>query len=96
VLTLLLAKDSTAVKTVRDGCLPVHQAAYCSGLDVLKCLIKAYPESISMLDDDGGSLLHCICSDRLSDVSDVKAKIQFLCEQCPALMHMKDNNGRTP
>jgi ankyrin repeat protein len=96
VLILLLAKDSTAVKTVRNGCLPVHQAANHSELDVLKYLIKAYPESISMLEDDGGNLLHEVVRDRFSDVSDVKAKIQFLCEQCPALMHMKDENGFTP
>jgi ankyrin repeat protein len=96
VLTLLLAKDSAAVKTVRNGCLPVHQAANHSGLDVLKYLIKAYPESISMLKGDGENLLHAVVNDRFSDVPDVKAKIQYLCEQCPALMHMKDNNGRTP
>jgi hypothetical protein len=48
-----------------------------------------------MLDDDGGSLLHRAVIDDASDIADVKAKVQYICDECPALIHLKDNYGNT-
>jgi hypothetical protein len=96
VLSLFLSKDGTAVKAVRNGSLPIHLSASNSCLDVLRFLHKAYPESISMLNEDGKSLLHQVANDYNSNFDDVNAKAQYLCEQCPALIHLKDNEGNTP
>jgi ankyrin repeat protein len=104
VLLLFLSKNGAGVKVVNDGDLPIHCAALNSCLEVVKFLYKAYPESISMLSDDESSLLHlAICdltsllyfSDDTSDIADVIAKVQYICDQCPALIHLKDNRGAT-
>jgi hypothetical protein len=93
VLSLFLTEDSTGVKAVKDGCLPIYYAAGCSCLEVVKFLHKAYPESISMLGTEGRSLLHEAASDMIGDVADVTAKVKYICDQCPALIHL---NGDTP
>jgi ankyrin repeat protein len=96
VLSLLLSKNGTGLKVVnydRDGDLPIHDAAAHSCLEVVKFLHKAYPESISMMGNYGSSLLHLAVFDNSSDPADVIAKVQYLCEQCPALIHLKDNRG---
>jgi ankyrin repeat protein len=95
VLSLLLTKDSTAVKVINRGNLPIHCAACYSCLDLVKFLLKAYPESISMLGMEVRSLLHLAVSDEISDIAEVKAKVQYLCDQCPALIHLKDIDGDT-
>jgi hypothetical protein len=95
VLSLLLSKDSTAVKVINRGNLPIHLAARYSCLDVVKFLLKAYPESISMLGMGAKSLLHLAVSDDINDIAEVKAKVQYLCDQCPALIHLKDIDGDT-
>jgi hypothetical protein len=64
-------------------------------LDVVKFLLKAYPESISMLGMGAKSLLHLAVSDDTNDIAEVKAKVQYLCDQCPALIHLKDTKGST-
>jgi hypothetical protein len=97
VLSLFLTTGSTGVKAVRDdGVLPIDWAARKSCLDVLKLLHKAWPESISMLGTSGRSLLHRAITDSTSDIEDVEAKVQYMCDQCPALIHLKDSNGYTP
>jgi ankyrin repeat protein len=96
VLTLLLSKDAQAVKVIRDGNLPVHVAAKHSCLEVLKFLLKAYPQSISMLGHNGNSLLHQVAYDRVSDPSVVTAKMQYLSNQFPALLRLKDGQGCIP
>jgi hypothetical protein len=96
VLSLFHTKDSTGVRTVRDRCLPIDYAASSSCVEVLKFLHKVYPESISMLNDRSGkNLLHKIISDDTSDIEDVKAKVQYVCAQCPALIALTDNDGFT-
>jgi ankyrin repeat protein len=95
VLSLLLSKNGTGVKVVNDeGDLPIHCAALHSCLEVVKFLHKAYPESISMLDEDERSLLHLAAYGDISDIA--IGKVQYLCDQCPALMHLKDDQGMTP
>jgi ankyrin repeat protein len=96
VLSLLLTHDSTAVKSVGNGYLPIHLAALNSCLDVLKFLHKLYPESISMLDEEGQSLLHLATLDNDSNCAAANIKVQYLCDQCPALIYLKDNDGYTP
>jgi ankyrin repeat protein len=95
VLSLLLSKNGTGVKVVNDdGDLPIHCAAHRSCLEVVKFLHKAYPESISML-SYGSSLLHSAACDTISNTPDVIAKVQYLCDKCPALIHLKDDLGET-
>jgi hypothetical protein len=81
VLSLLLSKNGTGVKIKIDGSLPIHFAAFNSCLEVVKFLHKAYPESISMLDDDEKSLLHLAAFDNTTDIADVISKVQYLCDQ---------------
>jgi hypothetical protein len=98
VLSLFLTKDSTGVRANRDDgcCLPIHWAAEKSCLDVMKFLHNAYPESISILENSGRSLLHQAVTDGTSDIADVKLKVQYVCDQCPALLYREDSNGYTP
>jgi hypothetical protein len=75
--------------------LPIHWAADRSCVDVVKFLHKAWPESMSMLDGEKNSLLHGAIIDEISDIADVIAKVKYLCDQCPALIHLKDKEGDT-
>jgi hypothetical protein len=93
VLNLFLSKDSNGVKAIYEGLLPIHWAACYSCLNVMKFLHKAYPESIALLGSNARSLLHMAAFDENSDVADVK--VQYLCDQCPALIHLKDGEGDT-
>jgi hypothetical protein len=95
VLSLFLSKNGTGIKVVNDGDLPIHCGANRSCLEVVKFLHKAYPESISMLGDNECSLLHFAACDNTSDIADVIGKVQYLCDQCPALIHLKDIGGNT-
>jgi ankyrin repeat protein len=93
VLSLFIAKNSTGVRVVRFGYLPIHYEAMYSSLDVLKLFQKAYPESLSMLGDDGNSSLHRVFHSLSNDIT---KKVQYLCDQCPAFIHQKNVNGHTP
>jgi hypothetical protein len=94
VLSLFLTKSGTGFKVVNNGSLPIHIAALHSCLEVVKFLHRAYPESISMLSNCGRSLLRLAVCDFTSDI-DVIAKVQYICDQCPALIHLKDDEGST-
>jgi ankyrin repeat protein len=97
VLSLLLTKDGTGVKAIdEDGYLPIHVAAEYSCVDVVKFLHKAWPESISMLAGNDNSLLHLAVMNDTSDIADVIAKVRYICDQCPALLHLKNSDGNTP
>jgi hypothetical protein len=95
VLSLFLSKNSNGVKVFQNRDLPIHNSAAHSCLEVLKFLHKAYPESISTLGDDEWSLLHVAACDDTSDIADVLGKMQYICDQCPALIHLKDGQGNT-
>jgi ankyrin repeat protein len=95
ILSLFLTKNSTGVKVDSYGRLPIHSAAFHSCLEVVKFLHKAYPESISMLGDGERSLLHLAAFDYTSDIADMTGKMQYICDQCPALIHLKDSQGIT-
>jgi hypothetical protein len=96
VLSLFIAKNSTGVRVVRSGCLPIHYAAMYSSLDVMKLLQRAYPESLSMLVDNGDTLLHRVFYGYTKDITNMRDKVQYLCDQCPAFIHQKNDNGYTP
>lgn len=83
------------MRVVVDGSLPIYVAALCSYLDVLKYLHKAYLESISTSDSNGRNLLHIAALDDTSDLVEVKAKVQYLCDHCPALILLRDNEFNT-
>jgi hypothetical protein len=100
VLTLFHIKNSEGIKSVGNGWLPIHYAALHSSSDVLKFLLNAYPESLTMVADQGSSatgftLLH-LAMENKSDATDVKAMVEYLCNSCPALIHMKCSQGYTP
>jgi hypothetical protein len=95
ILSLMLRKDSTALKAINEENLPIHNAAIFSCLDVVKFLLEAYPESISMLGYKARSLLHLAATDQTNDIAVMKAKVQYLCDQCPALIHLNDIDGDT-
>jgi hypothetical protein len=94
VLTFFLTKNGDGIRSLStDGNLPIHYAASYSTVDMLIFLHKAYPESISILvPNDKFNLLHFAIDKEV----DIIAKLEYLCEQCPQLTHMKDNYGETP
>jgi hypothetical protein len=96
VLSLFLSKDSTLVADVYEGSLPIHVAACHSCLDVLKFLHKARPELISALAEDGENSLHLALIGKSPDLAEANLKVQYLCEQCPALINVKSNLGISP
>jgi hypothetical protein len=100
VLSLFLKEDSNAVKTFRNGDLPIHVAAFNSTSDVVTLLHNAYPESISLLDSNQRSLLHAAVTNQTLDVNrdivDVIAMVRYLYGQFPPLIHLKDYRGETP
>jgi ankyrin repeat protein len=95
VLSLLVSKNGIGVKVVNNGNLPIHFAAANSCLEVVKFLHKVYPESISMLSACDFSLLHRAACGNTSDIADMIGKVQYLCDQCPALIHLKNSQGDT-
>jgi ankyrin repeat protein len=96
VLSLFLINNSDVLKSIDfQERLPIHHAASHSCLEVLKFLHKAYPESITAVDCKEKSLLHLATADQFSDDDDVKNKVQYLCDQVPAMIHLKDHKGYT-
>jgi ankyrin repeat protein len=101
VLTLFLSKNSEGNKSFLHGRLPIHYAAAESSLDVIKFLINTYPESVTMvttgqdMDSEGDTLLH-LAVRNVSDVTEVIAIVEYLCNLCPALIHIKNSEGDTP
>jgi hypothetical protein len=102
VLSLFIGKNINGIKRFSlNGCLPIHHAAVYSSLDVLKFLVKAYPESLSMVieheneAEEGRNLLH-LAQISLPHVADSKTIVEYLCNLCPALIHMKCAQGLTP
>jgi ankyrin repeat protein len=95
ILSLFLTKSGTGFKVFINGSLPIHIAALHSCLEVVKFVHRAYPESISMLSNLGRSLLHLAACNYISHAADMTGKVQYLCDQCPALIHLKDDQGMT-
>jgi ankyrin repeat protein len=99
VLSLLITKyNEGAELRVRDvkGHLPVHTAAMRSKLDVVKYLLQADPESANdLITSTHLNLLHCALAS-LGDTATKIAKIQYLCDQYPELLHMRSRQGFTP
>jgi ankyrin repeat protein len=103
VLTLFLRKSSKGIKSRYKGALPVHFAALSSSLDIIKFLLKVYPESLTMvttvttgqdMDSAGSTLLHLALDNK--SFTNVNAIVEYLCNLCPALIHMKCDQGYTP
>jgi len=103
VLSLFLRKNKEGIKSFDDqGYLPIHYAAEHSCLKMIKFLLEIYPESLTMVisgeentANEGCNLLHQACQNK-SNIADAKAIVEYLCELCPALVHMKSNEGDTP
>jgi hypothetical protein len=82
VISLLLIKDSTVIRAVNEGYLPIHMAARNSCLDVVKLVLRAYPESVSMRNSEECNSLH-LAAKRFStagrDIMMVESIIMYLC-----------------
>jgi hypothetical protein len=52
---------------------------------------QGIPRIFSMLGAREGNLLHLAARDNTSDMADVTAKVQYICDQCPAVIHLRDN-----
>jgi hypothetical protein len=103
VLTLFLRKNSEGIKCVYKGWLPIHAGAN-SSLDMIKFLIRVYPESLTMVITsenivwEGYTFLHLVgkAFNEAFNVTDGNAIVEYLCNLCPALIHMKTSQGKTP
>jgi ankyrin repeat protein len=100
VLSLFLSKNSEGIKSIGDGWLPIHSAAFNSSLDMIKFLLKVYPESLTMVisgqgNRDGSTLLHLALRNKFN-IANAKAIVEYLCKLCPALVHMECSQGDTP
>jgi hypothetical protein len=99
VLSVLITKyNEGAELRVRDGkgYLPVHTAARRSTLNVVKFLLQADPESANdLITSNNWNLLYCALIST-SDTATKIAKIQYLCDQYPELLHMSCEEGFTP
>jgi ankyrin repeat protein len=99
VLSLFHRKNNEGIRSHDDqGYLPIHYAALNSSLDVIKFLLKIYPESLTKVTSDHlacGNLLHLACGND-TNIADTKAIVEYLCKLCPALIHMKSISGLTP
>jgi hypothetical protein len=96
VLRLLLIKyneEAGLRVTDEEGNLPIHIAVYKSTLDVVTFLLQAYPESVNDIAEYGENLLHIILGcDHIGKV----ARVQYFCDRCPGLLHMKNDYDMTP
>jgi ankyrin repeat protein len=95
VLTLFLSKNSEGIKSVEKGWLPIHDAAANSSLDMIKFLLRVYPESLTTVMTNESTVLHMALRNK-SNVTDRNAIVEYLCNLCPALIHMKTSQGHTP
>jgi hypothetical protein len=101
VVKLLLSKNSEGIRCFysNSGRLPIQHAV---DVDVLTLLHKAYPESISIVTHlKGFNLLHLTLEDNCSLPSTINpanksARLTYLYDQCPQLVHAKNNYGFTP
>ena len=74
-----------------DGNLPIHIFMENSVKDrfpIFLRLVKAFPESITVTNDDGENVLHQVVGDQLI--------VRLLCQQCPELLIQKNNYGLIP
>jgi hypothetical protein len=95
VLSLFFSKNKATLKIIANDCLPIYTAAAKSCVAVLIFLHETYPESISKLRYSKDNLFHAAFGDLTSDVSEVNAKARYICDQCPALICLKDAHGDT-
>jgi ankyrin repeat protein len=97
VLNLFLTKNGDGIKCFHEGLLPIHFAACNSTMNMVKFLYEAYPESFFTIKlANERNLLHLAMSDTENHSGVVVEKVEYICEQCPQLIHMKDNEGDTP
>jgi hypothetical protein len=97
VLTLFLTKNGDGIKCFHKDHLPIHIAACCLTVDMLKFLYEAYPESLfTLVLVYESNLLHIALHDTENYLDVVEEKVEYLCEKCPQLIHMKDFGGNTP
>ena len=78
------------------GWLPIHVASRYSTIEVVEFLLGLYPESSSMVSNDGVNLLHLAICDQESTISVMEAKVRFLCLRYPAMIKQRHNQGFTP
>lgn len=68
---------------------------------MFKFVVKAFPESVEMVTvgpiHQGLTILHkmCLSGNTFTDI-DCKAKMHYLYNLCPALVHLRCSKGETP
>jgi hypothetical protein len=79
------------------GQLPIHIAAEFSTVDVLQLLLEKCPELLlEVTEYDDENLLHMALNDANEDRGPVNAKVQLLCDKCPGLLYMENDQNMTP
>lgn len=101
VLSLLLSKYGAKTKAGfrlcdEDGFLPIHAATKFSTVDVLQFIFKVCPDSFLEVTVCSRNLLHMALSYVYRDRVSVNAKVKYLCDKCPELLHMRNIEGKTP
>lgn len=96
MLSLFFIRDSSGLRSLRNGLLPIHLAAMCSSLEILQLLRRQYPESLYILTNGKNNMLHKIFINIHNLGTDMRDKVQYLCDQCPEFIHQYNNEGSTP
>ncbi|KAK1400684.1 hypothetical protein POM88_000289 [Heracleum sosnowskyi] len=73
---------------------PLHVAVYEGKLNVMKELIKYYPDSLETVDGNGQNILHIAAEKEREEVISFILSLGF--ETCNNLLLQKDKNGNTP
>jgi hypothetical protein len=76
--------------------LPIHFAANNSSLNVVKLLLELCLGSMYLTNGWDGNILHEVLYENRQDRAPVNAKVQFLCDHCPDLLHMSNNSDHSP
>jgi hypothetical protein len=88
--------------TLNDiGATPLHLACYTKApIDILRLLVRRGPSSLRLVDQDGDTPLHCICSVPSTcdsdDVNGADQAIRLLVEGDPTTLLLGDKSGLTP
>lgn len=89
---LLQYPESISVKT-QNGQVPLHYACHgAARLDVVKVLVNKWPDGAKVQNVHGLLPLHILVSSKLADLQ----VVQYLVQQYPQSLSMKDGAGQLP
>ncbi|KAK1304031.1 hypothetical protein QJS10_CPB11g01203 [Acorus calamus] len=97
MMELMLKSDATASKSIAyhknvDGHTPLHVAAACGYMSMVKAIADKYPGCVTLTDNQGRTVLHvAVQADHLTVVKHILKHPQFA-----GLINDRDNDGNTP